>query len=127
MWVQKRRPGNDSSVTLEWRGNTLWIVTLPVDAMGRLVNCNPGDQTETEVLAALLAGVRVCVPREALEYRNYRKSAPLGIYRRLMTLERQLREMGVIVVRNCGGKPLGDQKILCAGGDNLFDGAVDRM
>ena len=91
--------------------------------MGRLVNCAPQGQDETEVLAALLAGVRVYIPREALEYRQFRKTAPLGVYRRLMVLERELREMGVIVVRNGGGKPLGDQKIPAIGGADLSDRA----
>ena len=110
-------------MTVLWRGKTLWITRLPVGAMGRLVNCTPQGRQETEVLAALLAGVRVCVTREALEYRQYRKTAPLGVYRRLVVLERELREMGVIVVRNCGGKPLGDQKIPAVGGADLSDRA----
>ena len=98
-----------------------------MDAMGRLVNCTAGDRAETEVLAALLAGVRVCVPREALEYRNYRKIAPQGVYRRLMALERALREMGVIVVRNGGGKPVGHKKVSPTGGDNVSGGALGGM
>ena len=87
-------------MTLRWQGRNLWVTSLPVDAMGRLTACAPQTGQETEVLAALLAGVRVCVPREGLEYRQYRKTAPLGVYRRLVALERELREMGVIVVRN---------------------------
>ena len=94
--------------------------------MGRLVMCAPQGRAETEVLAALLAGIRVCVTREALEYRQYRKTAPLGVYRRLVAMERELREMGVIVVRNCGGQPLGDQKISRFGGADFFDGASGR-
>ena len=108
-----------------WRGKALWITRLPVDAMGRLVNCAPHGREETEVLAALLAGVRVYVPREGLEYRQYRKTAPLGVYRRLMVLERELREMGVIVVRNSGGKPLGYEKGSPVSGADLSAGAFD--
>ena len=111
-------------MTSEWRGRTLWVTALPVGAMGRLVSCAPQGRQETEVLAALLAGVRVYVLREGLEYRQYRKTAPLGVYRRLVVLDRELREMGVIVVRNGGGKPLGDQKIPASGGADLSDRAA---
>lgn len=114
-------------MTAEWRGRTLWITRLPVDAMGRLVNCAPRGREETEVLSALLAGVRVYALRDGLEYRQYRKSAPLGVYRRLVVLERELREMGVIVVRNSGGKPLGDEKGGAAGGTALPDRAPGRV
>ena len=106
-------------MTVEWRGKTLWITRLPVEAMGRLAACAPQERAETEVLAALLAGVRVYVRREGLEYRGYRKTAPLGIYRRLMVLEREIREMGVIVVRNGGGEPLGHKKSAAFGGADL--------
>lgn len=90
-------------MTAVWRAKALWVTRLPVDAMGRLACCAPQTPQETEVLAALLAGVRVYVLRDGLEYRQYRKSAPLGVYRRCVALERELREMGVIVVRNGGG------------------------
>ena len=90
-------------MTAEWRGKSLWVTRLPVTAMGRLACCAPQTPQEIEVLAALLAGVRVYVLRDGLEYRQYRKSAPLGVYRRCVALERELREMGVIVVRNRGG------------------------
>lgn len=112
---------------IQWRGHTLWILILPVDAMGRLAACIPASQEETQVLAALLAGVRVYALREGLEYRQYRKCAPLGIYRRLMTLERELREMGVIVVRNGGGKSLGDKKVGPTGGADLSERASGRF
>ena len=113
-------------MTSEWRGKNLWITRLPVDAMGRLVNCAPQGREETEALAALLAGVRVYVLREGLEYRQFRKTAALGVCRRLVVLERELREMGVIVVRDCGGKPLGHKKIPGVGGSDLSGGAADR-
>jgi len=89
-------------VTAQWRGRNLWVMSLCVDEMGRLANCAPQTTQETEVLAALLAGARVYLLRDGLQYRQYRKSAPLGVYRRLVALERELREMGVIVVRNRG-------------------------
>ncbi|WP_207303231.1 hypothetical protein, partial [Intestinimonas massiliensis (ex Afouda et al. 2020)] len=65
---------------LEWRGSTLVITWLPVDAMGRLAALAPGSPGETEVLAALLAGARVYLDRRALEYRRYRRTAPAGGY-----------------------------------------------
>lgn len=92
----------------QWRGRSLWLCGLSVAEMGRLAACAPQTEQEAEVLAALLAGARVCVPRDALEYRQYRRCAPFGLYRRLVALERELREMGLLVVRNSGGKPLGN-------------------
>ena len=87
---------------LEWRGRTLVITWLPVDAMGRLAALAPGSPGETEVLAALLAGARVYLDRRAMEYRRYRRTAPAGIYRRCINLERRLREMGVCVIGTSG-------------------------
>lgn len=87
---------------LEWRGRTLVITWLPVDAMGRLTALAPGSPGETEVLAALLAGARVYLDRRAMEYRRYRRTAPAGIYRRCLSLERRLREMGVCVIGTSG-------------------------
>lgn len=113
-------------MTTCWQGNSLWITTLPVDAMGRLCACAPQGRAEMEVLAALLAGVRVYALREGLEYRQYRKSAPAGVYRRCIVLERELREMGVIVVRNSGGKPLGHKKSGASGGTDLSERPFDR-
>ena len=84
-------------MTLEWRGRTLVITWLPVASMGRLAAC-----AETEVLAALLAGARVRVERDALEYRRYRRTAPLGIYQKCAGLERRLREMGICVAGTGG-------------------------
>ena len=87
---------------LEWRGRTLVITWLPVDAMGRLAALAPGSPGETEVVAALLAGARVYLDRRAMEYRRYRRTAPAGIYRRCLALERRLREMGVCVIGTSG-------------------------
>ena len=112
-------------MTVCWRGNSLWITSLPIDAMGRLASCAPRERAELEVWAALLAGARVCVPREALVYRAYRKSAPIGVYRKCVALERELREMGLIVVRNGGRKSLGNKKGGPSGGTDLFVGPPD--
>ena len=87
---------------LEWRGRTLVITWLPVDAMGRLAALAPGSPGETEVVAALLAGARVYLDRRAMEYRRYRRTAPAVIYRRCLSLERRLREMGVCVIGTSG-------------------------
>ena len=89
-------------MTLEWRGRTLVFTWLPVAPMGRLAACAPQTAAETEVLAALLAGARVCLDRRAMEYRRYRRTAPAGIYRRCLSLERRLREMGVCVIGTSG-------------------------
>mgnify|MGYP006987985171 CR=1 FL=1 len=89
-------------MTLEWRGRTLVITWLPVASMGRLAACAPQTAEETEVLAALLAGARVYLDRRAMEYRRYRRTAPAGIYRRCLSLERRLREMGVCVIGTSG-------------------------
>ena len=89
-------------MTLEWRGRTLHITWLPVASMGRLAALAPAGPEETQVLAALLAGARVCLDRRALEYRRYRRTAPAGIYRRCLSLERRLREMGVCVIGTSG-------------------------
>ena len=89
-------------MTLEWRGRTLVITWLPVASMGRLAACAPQTAAEAEVLAALLAGARVRVGRDALEYRRYRRTAPLGIYQKCAGLERRLREMGICVAGTGG-------------------------
>ena len=80
----------------EWRGRTLHITWLPVASMGRLAACAPQTAEEKLVLAALLAGARVRLGRDALEYRRFRRTAPLGIYKTCLALERRLREMGIV-------------------------------
>ena len=102
MRLSEGRPGRDFEMTLEWRGRTLVITWLPVASMGRLAPCAPQPAAETEVLAALLAGARVRVERDALEYRRYRRTAPLGIYQKCAGLERRLREMGICVAGTGG-------------------------
>ena len=89
-------------MTIEWRRRALHITWLPVASMGRLASCAPLTDEEEEVLAALLAGAKVCMSREALEYKRYRKTASREIYPRLAGLERRLREMGICVTRTSG-------------------------
>ena len=79
----------------EWREGALYILSLPLDAMGRLAACAPGTPAETEVLAALLAGAKVYLCPGALAYKHYRSAAGDGIYTRCTALERKLREMGI--------------------------------
>lgn len=85
-----------------WRGRSLVITRLSVGAMGRLAALAPQTAAESEVVAALMAGARVYLDRRGLEYRRYRATAPLGIYRRCMALERRLREMGICVTGTGG-------------------------
>ena len=61
-----------------------------------------GPALAGDLLAALLAGARVRVERDALEYRRYRRTAPLGIYQKCAGLERRLREMGICVAGTGG-------------------------
>lgn len=89
-------------MTVEWRRRALFITWLPVASMGRLAACAPQTPEEHEVLAALLAGAKVYLGREALEYKRCRRTAPREIYARLMGLERRLREMGICVARTSG-------------------------
>ena len=109
-------------MTLEWRGRTLVITWLPVASMGRLAACAPQTAAETVVVSPdggpvklrksasrgeslywlVGAGARVRVERDALEYRRYRRTAPLGIYQKCAGLERRLREMGICVAGTGG-------------------------
>ena len=89
-------------MTAEWRGRALYITWLPAASMGRLAACAPQTPEEREVFAALLAGARVYLGREALEDRRFRRTAPREIYVRLASLERRLREMGIRVAGTSG-------------------------
>ena len=90
-------------MTLVHAGDTLRITALPLEQMAVLALGLALLPEEKEVLAALLAGRRVEVLEDGLEYKQYRKTAPLGIYRKFVSLERELREMGVVVIRNRRG------------------------
>ena len=85
---------------LEERGGTLVITRLPVEQMGALSLGLVLTDQEGTVLRALLEGKKVQVLDSGLEYKDYRKDAPLGIYQKFMALERGLREMGICVVRD---------------------------
>ena len=84
-------------MTLEERGDALVITRLPLEQMGLLALGLALTGEERRVLEALL---KVRVLETGLEYKEYRKTAPLGVYRKFVALERELREMGVCVVRD---------------------------
>lgn len=85
---------------LEERGGTLVITRLPVEQMGSLSLGLALTDQEGTVLRALLEGKKVQVLDSGLEYKDYRRCAPLDIYQKFMALERGLREMGICVVRD---------------------------
>ncbi len=86
-------------MTLEQRGECLIILDLPVEQMGLLTLGIAFTEEESTVLHALLRGERVFVLDTALAYKQYKKTAPLGIYKTFVGLERQLREMGIGILR----------------------------
>ena len=85
---------------LEEREDGLVIARLPVEQMGSLSLGLALTDEEGAVLRALLEGKKVQVLESGLEYKDYRRCAPLGIYQKFMALERGLREMGICVVRD---------------------------
>ena len=85
---------------LEAREGGLVVTRLPVEQMGSLSLGLALTDEEGAVLRALLEGKKVQVLESGLEYKDYRKCAPLGIYQKFMALERGLREMGICVVRD---------------------------
>ena len=85
---------------LEERDGALVITRLPVEQMGALALGLALSDQEAQVLRALLEGRKVKVLETGLEYKEDRKTAPLGVYKKFTSLERELREMGVCVVRN---------------------------
>ena len=85
---------------MEERDGALVITGLPVEQMGVLALGLALTGEEKRVLEALLSGRKVKVLETGLEYKNYRKTAPLGVYQKFTALERELREMGICVVRN---------------------------
>lgn len=84
---------------LERRGDVLVITRLPLREMGLLAQGVALSAEGEQVLAALLRGEKVFLLREGLEYRQYRRSAPRGIYQTFCALERRLHEMGIGLMR----------------------------
>ena len=85
---------------LEERSGALVITRQPVEQMGSLSMGLALTDQEGTVLRALLEGKKVQVLDSGLEYKDYRRCAPLDIYQKFMALERGLREMGICVVRD---------------------------
>ena len=85
---------------LEEREDALVITRLPVEQMGALALGLALTDGEGAVLRALLEGKKVRVLESGLEYKDYRRCAPLGIYQKVTALERGLREMGICGVRD---------------------------
>lgn len=83
------------------REDGLHITDLPLEDMSLLTLAAPLNDGVRTVLEELLSGGRVVVAAQAMEYRRYRKTAPMGIYRTFTAMERVLREMGIIVTRHC--------------------------
>lgn len=83
------------------REDGLHITDLPLEDMALLTLAAPLNDGVRTVLEELLSGGRVVVAAQAMEYRRYRKTAPMGIYRTFTAMERVLREMGIIVTRHC--------------------------
>ena len=74
----------------------------PTRGPGKALSYSPEYGGTRGRSAVLLAGARVRVERAALEYRRYRRTAPLGIYQKCAGLERRLREMGICVAGTGG-------------------------
>ena len=82
-------------MTLQETPSGLLITHLPLEDMALLALALPLTESVQRVLTALLEGRRVAVADDALEYKRYRRTAPLGIYRKFVAMERQLHEMGL--------------------------------
>lgn len=89
-------------MTLERRGEMLVITSLPVQDMALLSMAVALGREGEQVLAALLRGERVFLLSSGLEYKQYRRTAPRGIYTAFTAMERRLREMGIGLLREEG-------------------------
>lgn len=78
------------------------ITDLSLEQMAFLSLGVPIDAETDRVLRALLSGQRVGAAAESMEYKRYKKTAPLGVYQKFMGMERSLREMGIHVMRQGG-------------------------
>ncbi len=85
---------------LEERGGDLVITQLPVEQMGILTLGVALCGEEKQVLEALLSGRKVRMLESGLEYKQYKRTAPMGVFQKFVALERELREMGVCVIRD---------------------------
>lgn len=83
-------------MTLTERNGALVITALPLEDMALLALGIPLTGELDQVLRALLSGQRVAVTADAFEYKDYRRTAPLGVYQKFTAMERQLRTMGLV-------------------------------
>jgi len=91
-------------VTVTETSAGLLITHLPLEDMVLLALVLPLTEPVRQVLTALLEGRRVAVCDDAFEYKRYRRTAPPGIYRRLIAMERQVRQLGLVRATQ-GGRP----------------------
>lgn len=87
-------------MTLEQRGERLVITSLPIQDMALLSLGVPLDEEAARVIRALLRGERVAVLAGGLEYKQFRRTAPLAVYQKFVGMERRLREMGIGLIRD---------------------------
>ena len=73
-------------MTMEEREGALVITRLPIEQMGLLTLGLALTGEERQVLEALLAGKKVKVLETGLEYKQYRKTPPLGAYQKFVSL-----------------------------------------
>lgn len=85
---------------IEEIGGEIHILELPVESMGLLSLGVALWDEEQQVLQALLQGKKVRMHHSAMEYKKYKKTAPMGVFRKFVALERSLREMGICVIRD---------------------------
>lgn len=90
-------------MTLEMRGDRLVITSLPLEDMALLSLAITLDSAQRQVVETLLSGGKVGVLLAGMEYKKYKKTAPMGIYQKFMAMERQMREMGIYVIRQSSG------------------------
>ena len=91
-------------MTIQEQEDGLLITHLPLEDMAMLALPLPLTSDVQRVLTALLEGRRVAAADDAFEYKNYRRTAPLGVYRKFVAMERQLHEMGLVRVK--GGRSI---------------------
>ena len=83
-------------MTLHEHEKGLLITHLSLEEMALLSLPLPLTEPVRKVLTALLEGRRVWITDDAFEYKRYRRTAPPGVYRRLVSMERQVRQLGLV-------------------------------
>lgn len=86
-------------MTLRETPSGLLITHLPWEELALLAHALPLTPSVRQVLTALLEGRRVAVAEDAFAYKAYRRTAPPGIYRTFISMERRVREMGLVRVK----------------------------